>query len=151
MFNLVPYTSRNNSLISVFDDLMNDSFFNMTIPSTFTRSVFTEDMVMKTDIKETETELIFETELPGIKKEEISVKLENKILTISVNRNEDLNEEQDGYIRKERRTGSHSRSFRVVGVKEEGVRAKYEEGMLKVVLQKNEKQLEPQDNKIVIE
>ena len=138
MFSLVPYTKKQNSMMSVFDELMNDSFFNVPFGQSFTNNVFDTGMTMKTDIKETENELLFETELPGIKKEEINVKLENKLLTISVNRNEESNNETNGYVRKERKTGSVSRSFRVSNVKENEATAKYEDGILRITLKKLE-------------
>lgn len=148
MFSLVPYTRKQNSLMSVFDEMLNDSFFNMPFGHSLQNNVFDAGLTMKTDIKETETELLFETELPGIKKEEINVKLENKLLTISVNRNEESNDEENGYVRKERKSGSYSRSFRVMNVKEDEAAAKYENGILKITLKKLEIE-EPKKEKFI--
>jgi HSP20 family protein len=93
---------------------------------------------MKVDIKETDKEYIVEAEIPGVDKKDIQLELHDDLLTIQVQRNEQLDVENNNYIRKERRTSSMSRSFYVENVKQEDVTAKYENGILSIVLPKRE-------------
>ena len=110
--------------------------------------------IMKTDIRETETGYELDIDLPGFKKEEVQVQLENGYLTISASKGLDReNEEKKGrYIQQERYMGQCSRSFYVGGsVRPEDVSAKFEDGILRVTLPKNTpKQLEAK-NTIAIE
>jgi HSP20 family protein len=137
MFGLTPYNRRNNELVSrngmfdfrnVFDDFFSDSF----LPGFFSVS-----NQMKADIRENEKEYVIDAEIPGVKKEDIKLELRDDTLTISVERNEQVNEERENYIRKERRYGSYSRSFYVENVKNEDVSAKYNDGILTVTLPKS--------------
>jgi len=97
-------------------------------------ALFTGDAQIRVDIKENEKEYIVEADLPGVKKEEINIELNNDRLTISVARNE----EKENYIRKERRSGSYCRSFHVENVVEDKISAKFENGVLSMVLPKKE-------------
>ena len=81
---------------------------------------------------------IIEADLPGVRKEDIRLELSDGVLTLGVEHNEQIDEERDNYIRKERRYGSYCRSFRVDGVKEDNVTAKYENGVLTINLPKTE-------------
>lgn len=136
MFGLTPFNNRReNSLVrrdpwdikSVFDDFFNDAVF----PGFFTAS-----SPIRADIRETDKEYVIEAEIPGAKKEDIKLDLRDNVLTVSVERNEEVNEEKENYIRKERRYGSCSRSFYVENVKHEDVKAKYNDGILAVTLPK---------------
>ncbi|HEX2927328.1 MAG TPA: Hsp20 family protein, partial [Ruminiclostridium sp.] len=81
---------------------------------------------------------IVDVEIPGAKKEDIKLDLRDDILTVSIERNEEVNEERDSFIRKERRYGSYSRSFGVENVNQDAVTAKYNDGILTINLPKNE-------------
>ena len=98
--------------------------------------------LMKTDVKETEEGYEVDIDLPGFKKEEIRMQLENGSLTVSASKGleKDEKNEKGSYIRRERYAGSMSRSF-FVGehVKEEDIRPKYENGILSFHLPKEEK------------
>lgn len=144
MFGLVPYNRRNNELAgrngifdfrNIFDDFFSDSFM-----PTF----FTSANPMKADIRETEKDYVIDAEIPGAKKEDIRLELRDDTLTIAVEHNEEVNEEKDSYIRKERRYGSYSRSFYVENVRNEDVSAKYNDGILTVTLPKSK---ETRENK----
>lgn len=114
---------------NAFDDLFNDSFFR------------TNSGVMKTDIKEKDGSYLLDVELPGFKKEDIHLNLENGYLTIEANHNIDNSEkDQEGnVIRRERSYGSCSRSFYVGdAITEEEIKAKYENGELKIFLPKKD-------------
>lgn len=79
-----------------------------------------------------------EVELPGVQKEEINIDLRDDRLSIAVQRNEQVNEERENYIRRERKSASMCRSFYVENVKSEDVKAKFENGLLTIVLPKRE-------------
>lgn len=80
-----------------------------------------------------------EAELPGIKKKEIDLGIEEDNLCISVNREEEVNKDGTNYIHRERRSGSMSRRIRLVNAKLDETKAKLEEGILTVTIPKNEK------------
>ncbi len=95
--------------------------------------------VMKTDIKENDKGYELDVDLPGYKKEDVKAELKDGYLTISAS-NDNTKEEKDEdgkYIRKERYTGSVSRSFYVGKyVTEEDIHAKFENGILKLSVPK---------------
>ena len=75
-------------------------------------------------------------DLPGFKKEDIQIDVDNGILTISAERNEET-EDQDKkgrYIRRERTYGSYKRSFDLSEVDDEKITAKYVDGVLTLEL-----------------
>lgn len=135
MFGLVPY-KRNSGLRKrgSFWDIgsMFEDFFNDSLLPTF----FAPVSAMRADIKETENEYVIDVEVPGVKKEDIKLELKDDILTVWVERNEEIKEERSDYIRRERRYGSCSRSFYVPEIKQEEVKAKYNNGVLTVTLPK---------------
>lgn len=94
---------------------------------------------MKTDISETDKNYLLAVDMPGFNKDEISVTLENGYLTVSANKSEEKEEDEKGYIYRERKTGGCSRSFYLGDVAEEGITAKYENGTLNIEVPKQEK------------
>lgn len=109
--------------------------------------------LMKTDIKEKQSSYELAIDLPGFKKDEISIDLSNGYLTIQAAKGLDKDEQdKDGrYIRRERYAGSMSRSFYVGDVKPEDVSAKFEDGILKLDLPKAGQRRLPENNRICIE
>ena len=100
--------------------------------------------LMKTDIHENEDDYELDIDLPGFKKEDINLSLENGYLVIEAGKS--LEKEKKGKaIRKERYEGSMQRSFYVgEDVKEEDIKAKFEDGVLKLTVPKKEKTSEEQ-------
>ena len=97
--------------------------------------------IMKTDIREHDTGYELDVDLPGFKKDEINIELENGYLTISAAKGLDKDEQdkKGKYIRKERYAGAMQRSFYVGdAVTEEDVKAKFEDGILKLSIPKKE-------------
>lgn len=138
MFGLTPY--RKNQGIAnrdggfrdfdrFFEDFFNDSFFP---------ALYNGASQMKVDIKESEKEYVVEAELPGVNKEDINIDLEDNQLTVGVQRNEEVNNDKENYICRERRSSSFSRSFYVDNIKNENVNAKFENGVLTIVLPKKD-------------
>ena len=122
---------------SIFNDNLFDDFFNFNYP-TF-RYDTTE--LMKTDIKETDNGYEVTMNLPGVKKEDVKAELKDGYLTISASSNNSRDEKDDNgrYIRRERYSGSCSRSFYVGDeVTEADIKAKFENGTLTMMIPKKE-------------
>lgn len=83
---------------------------------------------MKTDIREYQNKYIMEIDLPGLKKEDISINYENGYLTIKASKTIDLKPEV--YVRRERFYGEIKRSFFIGEKKEIDIKANYENGIL---------------------
>ena len=119
----------------LFDDFM-DGFAFPTVNWNYAKNTAS---VMKTDIKENDKGYELDVDLPGYKKEDVKAELKDGYLTISAS-NDNTKEEKDKegkYIRKERYTGSVSRSFYVGKyVTEEDIHAKFENGILKLSVPK---------------
>ena len=98
--------------------------------------------LMKTDIQEHDDGYTLEMDLPGFKKDEIKVELNNGYMTISAAKglDEDEKDKKSGkYIRRERYTGSCQRSFYVgEDVTEEDIKAEFKHGILKLFIPKKE-------------
>ena len=111
--------------------------------------------MMKTDIRDVDGNYELEIDLPGFKKDEIQMELNDGVLTISAAKGLDKDEEdkKGNYIRKERYAGSMSRSFYVgKHVTVEDVHPKYENGILSFSVPKEEaKPVEEKKNYISIE
>ena len=108
---------------------------------------------MKTDVHENETDYEMDMDLPGFKKDQIKINLENGYLTISAAKEHDSEKKKHGkVIRQERYEGSMQRSFYVGdGVKVEDVKAKFEDGVLKLCIPKKELKELPSNTTIAIE
>ena len=126
---------------------MFDSFFDDVFPTV------SANTLMRTDVREKDGNYMLDIDLPGYKKEDIKISLYNGNLTISAERNENREEkdEKGSVIRKERYTGSCSRSFYVgSSIRESDVRASYENGILTVTIPSEEKKEEEQKKYIDI-
>ena len=112
---LMPSIFRTNSLI---DDLFDDDWFDDKEFKNVEKKLYGHRAknVMNTDVKETEDGYELEMDLPGFKKEEVSVELNNGYITIRAAKglDEDEKEKKTGkYIRRERYSGACERSFYV--------------------------------------
>ena len=110
--------------------------------------------LMKTDIKEMDNGYELIIDLPGFKKDELHLELNDGYLTISAEKGLDKDEKDknDKYIRRERYAGSMSRSFYVgENMKEEDIHAKYENGILTLDVPKEQKKAVPEKRYIAIE
>ena len=110
--------------------------------------------LMKTDVRETEHTYELDIDLPGFKKDEVSVDLKDGYLTISAAKGLDKDESDKAgrYIRQERYAGTCSRSFYVgEGVEPSDVSAKFEDGILRLSLPKLEQKQLPKSTTVAIE
>ena len=109
---------------------------------------------MLTDVKEHDDAYEVDIDLPGFKKDEIEIRLENGYLSISASKGLDKDEKnkKGKVIRQERYSGSMQRSFYVGdNVTQEDVKAKFEDGVLKLTVPKKEAKKLPDSKLISIE
>ncbi len=123
-------------LPSLFGENLLDDFFDVPSVKSFAK---TPHNIMHTDVKEKEKCFEIDMNLPGVKKEDVKAELKNGYLTVNASTNTS-NEEKDEvgrYIRRERYSGTCSRSFYVGNqVKQEDIKAKFEDGVLKIEVPK---------------
>ena len=91
------------------------------------------------DIFESEGEIVVKAELPGMDRKDITLHLENNVLTLRGERRFEKETKDDNYHRIERSYGGFSRAFSIPAtVDEEKISAEYKDGVLKIVLPKKE-------------
>ena len=97
---------------------------------------------MKCDVYEKDGNYNIEMDIPGYDKKDISIECEDGILTISAEKNNEVNEENEdkNYIRRERVYGKITRSFSFADIDEENITADFNNGILTVVIPKSQKQ-----------
>ena len=138
------------NLMDVFDDFDRSFFRGFPQPD---RALYGKNAgrMMKTDVKETDEGYELDVELPGFKKDEIKLELNNGYLTLTAAKN--LEKESKGkLIRKERYSGTMQRSFYVGGsITEEDIKAKYENGVLSLTVPKKDARKVPEKKQILIE
>ena len=135
---------------NLFDDFFDDvPFFDNRAENQIEKKLYGRHAhnVMKTDIKETDDGYELIVDLPGFKKDEIKVSLEDGYLTIEAAKglDEDEQEKKSGkYIRKERYAGSCQRSFYVgEEVTQDDIKASFKHGILTLTIPKKDaKQVE---------
>lgn len=96
--------------------------------------------MMKCDIYEKDGNYNVVMDIPGFSKEDIKIECDNGIITISCERNEESNEDDDKkYLRRERRFERCERSFNFGDIKEDEIVANYSDGTLTLTIPKKEK------------
>ena len=112
----------------------------------FFRSFFGESAMpaMKVDVEDKGDSYMLQTDLPGVKKEDVRISVEDGVLTIAVEQKNEMNEEdkERNYLFRERRSMSMSRSFSLEGVNEEGITAEYTDGVLHLTLPKETQEIQ---------
>ena len=122
---------------SIFgENLFNDDWMNFGFPEV-EKALYGKHASheMKTDVRETDSGYEVDIDLPGFKKDEINIQLDNGYLSISAAKGLDKDEQdkEGKYIRKERYAGSMSRSFYVGNaITQDDIKAKYESGILRL-------------------
>ncbi len=90
----------------------------------------------RTDVIDTGDAYKLESELPGFKKEDIKIDVENDVLTISAEHKAENKEDKPNFVKRERFYGSFSRSFDVSGIEVDGIQAAYNDGVLTLTMPK---------------
>ena len=134
---------------NIFDNFFGDDFFGEHSPLYGKHG----KNLMKTDIHEKDGGYELAIDLPGFKKDEISLDIKDGYLSISAQKGLDKDEEdkKGRIIRQARYAGVCSRSFYVGDVKPEDVKAKYESGVLTITLPKDEPKKLENKSRITIE
>ena len=139
---------------SLFDDLFDDYPFRSL--ENVDRKLYGKHAgkEMLTDVKEHENNYEVEIDLPGFKKEEITIELNEGYLTITASKglDEDEKNKQGMIVRQERYAGVMQRSYYVgEQLTTEDIKAKYEDGVLKLEIPKKEEKKLPEKHTIMIE
>ena len=138
---------------NLFDEFFNDPFAMMTSERNPLYGKHARNL-MKTDVRELDGGYEIDIDLPGFKKDEVDIQLQDGCLTISAAKGLDKDEKdkQGRYIRQERYAGSVSRSFYVgEDVKPADVKASFEDGILKLSVPKAEAKQLPENTTIAIQ
>jgi len=139
------------NMMDLFDDFDRDFFRGFGRPE---RMLYGKNAprMMKTDVKETDEGYELAVDLPGMKKEEIRLDLQDGYLTISTQKSLEEKDEKHGkMLRQERYTGTMQRTFYVgSALTEEDITARYEDGVLTVKLPKKEARKVPEKKQILI-
>ena len=129
--NLVKYRPLTGGLLDrefdrLFDGLTGGSFWGF------------EKAYPKVDVREEKDGYILEADLPGLTEKDIEVRMENNILSIVSDKKEEKVEKQEGYLVRERRGYSFTRSFVLPeDVNREAIDAKFKNGVLTLTLNKH--------------
>ena len=133
---------------NLFDDFMEDAFKSPIFGKR-------EKNLMKTDIRENDNGYELDMDLPGFKKDEITVNLRDGYVTISAERGMERNEKDEKtgkFVRQEHYSGSCQRSFYVgEGVKQEDMKARFEDGILHLEFPKASPKQVEESHRILIE
>ena len=137
---------------NLFDDFFTDPFGMMPRGNDPLYGKHARNM-MKTDVRELDNTYELDMDLPGFKKDEITVDLKNGYLTVQAAKglDKDQQDQAGNYIRRERYAGVCSRSFYVGDtLRPEDIGAKYEDGILKLSVPKAAKRELPESTSITV-
>ena len=128
-----------NYLSSFWNDNIFDDFFN---DSLFFKSNFKNEFTPNADIAETDKSFEFSFDLPGVKKSDLSIEMNNGNITISGERKMENNKNGKNYHSLESSYGKFSRSFELpTGINENKINAKFTDGILNISIPKDEKKI----------
>ena len=122
---------------SIFGENLLDDFFG----EPFGGYDYSESGLMTTDVKDTDKGYEVTMNMPGVKKEDVKAELKDGYLTVSAvsNKQTDEKNSEGKYLRRERYSGSCSRSFYVgEDITEEDIKAEFKHGLLKLFVPKKE-------------
>ena len=128
-----------------------DDIFNRDLPSVFTSNFNTGITLPKVNIKETADAFVVEMAVPGLKKSDFQLDLDNQSLSISTELKKENEHKEENYTRREFGYASFKRTFNLPeSVNDEEINATYTNGILSILLPKKEeaKQKPPRNIKI---
>lgn len=145
MTNIVCKPHRRHA-VRGFDSLFDDLFHFPT------RASETETgFAPRTDIVENDDEITLTFEIPGMEKNDIKVSVANDMITVSGKRESKVENEKDGFVRREIHSGEFSRSFTLPEtINREKVSADYKNGLLVVKLGKLE-EVKPKEIEVKVQ
>ena len=128
MFEIIPFGSRQDDWFDRFFDSIEKSFWGTS-----------SDLAsFRADCSDDGKNFIVEAELPGFKKEDISLDVDGDTLTIHAEHKDekDSSDSSKNYVKKERFYGSYERSFDVADIDVDSIKAEYNNGILKLTMPK---------------
>lgn len=142
MYTMLPFNHMSRTFNDLFDEMERSMF-----PAQPSGRL----PAFRTDIQDQGDHYLLEADLPGFRKEDIDLHLQDGVLTITAKRQEEQEEKKEGkYLCRERRMGSCARAFDVSGIREEDITAAFEDGVLKLTLPKQGEPV-PQSRRIAIQ
>ncbi|MFD1014881.1 Hsp20/alpha crystallin family protein [Winogradskyella rapida] len=130
--------SNSNSNFSTLSHWLDD-IFNRDFPSVLTSNFNTGMTLPQVNIKETADAFIVDMAVPGLKKSDFQIDLDNDLLSISTETKEENEHKDANYTRREFGYASFKRSFNLPeSVDEDAINARYEDGILSILLPKKE-------------
>lgn len=143
-------------LPSIFSENLFDNWFDFPTFRDIDSRLYGKNAahLMKTDVKDQDDRYEVDIDLPGFKKDQISLRLENGYLTVCAAKNLDHQQKdaKERVIRQERYSGTMQRSFYVgSAVTEEDISARFEDGVLKLGILKKDARNLPEKKTILIE
>lgn len=130
MFGLTPFnrnvirrTDEKNPMSDWIDDFFSDDFFPM-------RSLRHD--TFKVDVREEDKSYLIEADMPGVKKDEVSLEYHDGYLSISINKDESKEEDNKQYIHRERRICSMHRTLNMGDIDSDKIEASLKDGILSI-------------------
>jgi HSP20 family protein len=134
----VPFRSPLADM-SVLQNRLNSVFSDFNWPEGEKESLAMGSFVPPVDVYEDANHVMLKLEVPGIKQDDLDVRVENQTLTVKGERKFEKNEKEENFQRIERRYGSFTRSFTLPEtIDTASVKANYEHGLLTISLAKKE-------------
>ncbi len=147
---LTRTSNENQTSLPTFSSWV-DELFNRDLPGLFTQNFNSGITLPKVNIRETAEEYFVEMAVPGMKKSDFQISLDNHVLVISNETKEENEQKEENYTRREFGYSSFKRSFNLPETIDDGkIKAEYRDGILSVHLPKKEeaKQKPPRSIKI---
>lgn len=114
-------------------------FNNKYYLDTMFDDLFSNRELMKTDIYEEGDTYVFEIDLPGVKQDDIKLEIVNNYLSIEISKNNENEDKNKNYIKRERVYQNMRRQFYIGNVSDDEVKAKFNDGFLKIIVPREEK------------
>ncbi len=138
MTRFVPFRSALSD-VALLQNRLNSIFNDFARPETGQETLAAGNFMPAVDVYEDEHKLVLKLEVPGVRQEDLDVRVENQTLTVRGERRFDAEEKEENFHRIERRFGTFTRSFTLPLTVDTGsVAAKYENGVLAIQLSKKE-------------
>ncbi len=120
-----------------------DEMFNRDLPTVFTSNFNTGITLPKVNIRETKDAYFVDMAVPGLKKSDFNIDLDNQVLCISTEVEENNENQKENYIRREFGYSSFKRTFSLPEtIKEDDIKAEYYDGILSIHLPKKEEAIQ---------
>ncbi len=137
MTRFVPFRALND--VSVLQNRLNSIFNDFARPEGTQEMLSAGNFIPACDVYEDEHKLQLTLEVPGVKQEDLDVRVENQTLTVKGERKFETEQKEENFHRIERRFGSFARSFTLpMTIDTNSIAAKYDNGVLAIELAKKE-------------